>query len=469
MSGRAPAAGSAGSVLRQRVAAIGREWVQDRLLRRVLRNSSYLFASNVISALLSILTANMLGVAGFGILGAVTQFVSNVNRLLSFRMGDLVVRYMGGYLQHGDNERAAALVKVAGLVEALTSLAAYGVLAMIAPLGARYFTADPSLTPLFLVFGLSILGNITTETATGVLQVGNHYRSQALINLVQSVVTALIIIYAYLTHAGLVVAVIGYLVGKMILGLAPIVTALYWLPRMLGRDWWKARLSVLPPWRELARFGISTNLSATINMVARDSEVLWVNFFFSPTQGGYVKTAIAIINLMVMPITPFISTTYPELIRHAAARQWGLLRRLLRRVTLIAAGWTGAVVVGLLLIGRPILFQSWLIFGRVRDIYGPEFLPSFTVVLILLVGYGLANILFWNRPLLLALGLPDYPLKVMFWGMLVKVTLTILLVPRLGYLCEAALLSAYFAVTVGLIVARGLAEIRRRELQDNPA
>ncbi|MRR52729.1 MAG: hypothetical protein EG825_17800, partial [Rhodocyclaceae bacterium] len=85
-----------------RLIAAVQSWTQDRLLRRVVRNSTYLFASNVIAAVLSIVTANLLGVALFGLLGIITGFVANVNRLLSFRMGDVVVKYMGEALAHGE-------------------------------------------------------------------------------------------------------------------------------------------------------------------------------------------------------------------------------------------------------------------------------------------------------------------------------------------------------------------------------
>ncbi len=180
----------------------------------------------------------------------------------------------------------------------------------------------PSTLPLFLIYGLSILSNITTETATGVLQVGGHYKSQALINFLQSVATAAIIVYAYFSQTGLMTVLMAYLTGKMILGLAPIVLALYWLPKMLGNDWLKAPFSLLPPKKEFIKFSLSTNFSSTINMVARDSEVLWVGYFFSPLEAGYFKTALAIINLVVMPITPFISTTYPEITRAVAQFNW---------------------------------------------------------------------------------------------------------------------------------------------------
>jgi len=438
-------------------------WGEDRLLKRVVRNSTYLFASNVISAVLSILTANLLGVAVFGVLGIVISFVSNINRLLSFRMGDVIVRYLGEAMAAKDFGRAGAVVKAAGLIEAATSFLAYLVLALLAPLGARYIAGDPALAPIFLLYGLSILGNITTETATGVLQVGNHYRSQALINFGQSVLTAILIVVAYLNHAGLIFVLVAYLVGKMVLGISPIVVAWYWLPRMLGKEWFKASFTNLPPLRELTGFSLSTNFSGTINMVARDSEVLWVGYFFSPLEAGYFKTALAVINLVVMPITPFISTTYPEINTSIAKGLWQRVRQLLNRVTVISFGWTAAVAVGLILFGRPVLFEAWHVFGRTIQVYKGEFQPSFSVLLVLLAGFGMANVLFWNRPLLLSLGRADYPLWVGFWGMAAKVGLAFLIVPKLGYISEAALLSLYFIFTVSLITVRGMKEINRAE------
>jgi O-antigen/teichoic acid export membrane protein len=268
----------------------------------------------------------------------------------------------------------------------------------------------------------------------------------------------------YMTGGGLVMVIWAYLVGKIILGLGPIVVALYWLPRVLGSEWLRAPLALLPPRRELFRFAISTNFSGTINQIARDSEATWVAVFFRSTAvAGYYKTALAIITLIVMPINPFISTTYPEITRAFASRSWAQLRSLLQRVSLIAAGWTAAVALGLLLLGRQVLFQSWTIFGHSFHIYRAEFLPAFPVLLVLLLGFGTANILFWNRPLLLAQGLADYSLKVSFWAMLAKVALAFVLLPWAGYLAEAALLSGYFVVTVGLMVWRGLREIDRAE------
>ncbi len=62
------------------------------LIRRILKNSGYLFSATGISAFLSmlqgILAARLLGPANFGVLGAVTTFTSTLNRLASFRMNE---------------------------------------------------------------------------------------------------------------------------------------------------------------------------------------------------------------------------------------------------------------------------------------------------------------------------------------------------------------------------------------------
>jgi hypothetical protein len=73
----------------------------DRL-RRVQRNSTYRLPVHY-RAVPCIVTANLLGVAGVAVpMGIITGFVADVNRLLSFRMNDVVVRYVGEAMARGE-------------------------------------------------------------------------------------------------------------------------------------------------------------------------------------------------------------------------------------------------------------------------------------------------------------------------------------------------------------------------------
>jgi hypothetical protein len=120
--------------------------------------------------------------------------------------------------------------------------------------------------------------------------------------------------------------------------------------------------------------------------------------------------------------------------------------------------WTTA---GLLLFGPQLLFSPWALFGRTFFLYDQQYLPAYPILLILLIGYGAANIFFWNRPLLLAQGRANLALRVGFWAMLAKVALGIVLLPRTNYLVEAGLLSGYFLISVGWMVYTGLAALEK--------
>lgn len=98
----------------------------DSLFARVLRNSGYLFSSSFVSAALGfvqgILIVRLLGIESYGALTAVMLFASNVNRLLSFRMSEVTVKYLGEALALDDKPRAAALAKWIGVGETFTSI-----------------------------------------------------------------------------------------------------------------------------------------------------------------------------------------------------------------------------------------------------------------------------------------------------------------------------------------------------------
>jgi O-antigen/teichoic acid export membrane protein len=433
-----------------------RSWRQDNLIRKIVRNSGYMLIGNTLSmAVQSVLTARLLGILGFGIIGTVISFASNVNRLLSFRMGELVGKYVAHYLAEGKKDLAGAALKASALTETLTSVAAYLLLILSAPLAARYIIKDPSTAPLIVFYGLALLANFVTETSTGFLQVSGHFRSQGVINFAQSIVTAGVIVYAYLVKGDIRLVVGAYLLGKSINGFALAGLAAWWARKVLGPGWWRASLKTLPERRKFWGFAFSTNASGTVTMLTRDNEEVWISFLLSPLQTAYYKAAKALMNLVMLPITPFIGVTYPEMTRAVAEKAWDRLRAMLRRLTTISAVWTAGVTLGLLVMGR------WL----VVTVYGADFAPSYPALLILLVGFGLANTLYWNRNLLLSLNLPNYPLNVIIVLGAIKIILTFLLVPLLGYLAEATLLSAFQAISVSLLAWRGLREVRAHELQ----
>jgi O-antigen/teichoic acid export membrane protein len=176
-----------------------------------------------------------------------------------------------------------------------------------------------------------------------------------------------------------------------------------------------------------------------------------VGYFLTSEAAGFYKAAYAIVSLLAVPANPFILTTYPEINKLVVQKNWARLKDFLKKITTVSAA------LNLALAAVFVIFGKWLL-----SIYGADYAAAYPALLALLVGFTFNYILFWNRPLLLSLGLPAFPLQATVAAGLAKLALAFPLVPRFGYVAEAALLSMYYVVSVGTIVWRGMSEIKSK-------
>ena len=434
-------------------------------MRRIFKNSGYLFSATGIAAgismLQSILVGRLLGVAGLGLLGTITVFISVVNKFVSFRMTELVIKYVGHYTETGDQRRAAVVFKSAALAEMAASIAAFLLICLLAPLAATYLAKDASLAYLFVLYGLIVLANLISESSTGLLQVFDRYRRIASLNVVQSILTLVIIFWVYVTNGNIVQIVVAYLIGKTVGALILTIAALTEAGRHWGPGWWKTPFSLLRPQaRELTHFAVSTNLSASLNLINKDGELLWVSLFRGPVEAGFYRTAMSIVNLVQMPVSPLPDATYPEINREAAHKNWKNMRQVLRQGMLIAGGFTLAVAVFLAAFGRQVILLLYK---------NPGFLPAYPALMIMLVGFLVANTFYWNRIALLTLGRPDFPTKVNLVLAVIKIIGILLLVPKFGYLASAALFAGYYICSTSLAAWKTYQILAEREITATPA
>jgi O-antigen/teichoic acid export membrane protein len=448
----------------QKLSAI---WEEDNLLRRVIRNSSYLFSSNVISAVLSLIqtfiAVRLIGVEGWGLVAAIQTFASNINRFLSFRMSEVVLKHLGPALAEEKKQDAAVLVKAAGLSEAITSIIAFLILILLAPWASQTFAKDIRTAPLFAFYGFILLSNLVFETSTGVLQAMHRFDHLGRVNLIQSIITLAMIGGTYVlyrwgsmvTASQLLIAILlAYVVGKTFVGLSLVIVAVQELNRNLEPGWWHISLRELSNKRSLILFALNTNLNGTVNLVFRDNIPLYQAYLLSLTDVGYFKIAMTFIIPITMILDPFIAPTYAEISRTIAKFQWKTTLRLLKRITAIAS----AVVLT--------YWAAWALTGWwvIPALYKKQASPVYPVLLILIAGYGFASIFQWNRSLFLSFGKPGYPIILSTLIGVIELALMSYLVPTYGYLMMAFILSGYFIVSIGLITLRGLWEVRRREM-----
>ncbi len=425
----------------------------DNLFQRVIGNSLHLFSNNTIALGLSVLqgalVTRLLGPAGFGLLGIIMFYASTVNSIFSFRMSELVVRYGGEYLERGEKGKASALMKAASLTELLVSVLAFIIVSVTAFWAEANLAKTSGVAWMFTIYAVGLLANFNVETATGVLQVTDRIKWQGRINLIQSIATTTIIVIAFLSNGTLETILFAYLLSKTILGLGMFIAAQIQLHRVLGGGWWRESFSAIAEWRELIRFALSSNISATIIKIFRESEILWVGFFLSTTAAGYYRVAYMLVSFLSIVTDPLIASTFPEINRLVVQNSWERLKDFLRKVTSLSFAYNFAIAIGF------VLFGQWAIL-----IYSNEtFLPAYPAMIALVAGLAFNYTLFWNRPLLLSLGLPEYPIKVTLVVGLIKIALAFILVPRFGIVAAGALLSFYYIASVGMMAWRGINEI----------
>ncbi len=447
-----------------RLRALYHRIFETEILRRIVRNSSYLVSATVFAAALgmvqNIFQFRVLGPAGVGLLGALATFTNVLNRLTAFRIDELVVRYVRLYQERGESQKAAAVYKLAAGLEALGGLAAFGLILALAPLGVELFSDQPGTEMWFILYGSLVLINIVFDSSDGILQVFDRFNAKAVIDGAQSVVRLGGTLLVFFGGGGLVEIILAELAGRLVRSAAMVMLALRTAREKWGAGWWRTPLGVLQEdRRSLLTFAFSTNLSATVSLVAKDSEDLWVNGFLGNTVGGFYNAARSLIGLLQIPISPLASTTYPELARSVAQKDWASVRHVLRRGSFMASLYSVPVTVGLMLFGETVI-----------TLYaGADYLPAYAPLVVLLIGYLFVNIFYWNRVALLAFNRPVYPTLVNVVGMVLKVIGVFVIGERYGAAGFAALLSGYYIFTIGLAVLRVRADLRNKLAADEAA
>jgi len=428
---------------------------QDALFTKALRSSGALFSANTfalgLSVLQGIMATRLLGPAGFGLLGIVMAYASTVNSLFSFRMGEVVVRYGGEYLAKGEKEKAAALLKAAALAETAVSLLAFLVVVFTANVAETRLAKTSGMAWMFSVYALGLLANFNAETSIGVLQITDRIKLQGFINLIQTIFTTLMIAAAFFWNGGIAVVLAAYLLGKIILGLGLFLAAQIQLRGALGAGWAKTPLAKLSSARDALRFAVSSNISATLIKIFRESELIWVGLFLNTAAVGYYRVAFALVSFLAIPADPLIAVTFPELNRLAVEKNWARLKSFLKKITAFSFAYNFALSAALILLG-----------GWVIQIYaGAEYLPAYPALAALTVGLAFNYALFWNRPLLLALGQPQFPVYATLAAGFIKLALSFWLVPRYGIFAAGALLSFYYIASVGAMAWRGVNQMMK--------
>jgi O-antigen/teichoic acid export membrane protein len=378
-----------------------KHWFRDTHFRSLLKNVSYLAASRGVAAVAGIATLAFagrgLGVTLFGMLILISSYAQAASGLSKFQSWQLIIRYGGAALTAGDHgtfKQATGFALALDLVSGLVGMAA--AMALLPILGP-WFKIPAQYLWLAMVY-CALLPTMGAATPIGVLRALDRF------DLISWQGTADPIARAFL-------AGIAWWMGFSF----PAYVAI-WFITNLGGDLYLWFLA----WRELRRrdllqgirptfrptelvgawkFAIHVNLTSSLMTAWSSIARLLVGGLLGPASAGLYRVAAGLADSTQKPADLLAKAYFPEVMRMnlATKHPWRLM---LRGIALATA--FGIAAVSLVVVGGKALLAALL---------GPEFIPAYPVLLVMLGVPLLAMLSFPMPSMLYALDRPDAPLK----------------------------------------------------------
>jgi O-antigen/teichoic acid export membrane protein len=397
----------------------------DPPLRRLLRNSGWLFASDatVLAAdlLVTVLVARALGVADYGRLGLVWTVVAVVNLVVDVRAWEATTRFLSEFTAREQTSLALATLKLVVLVEAAVAAAGFGLAwATSGPVAA--WLGDASLQPLIVLGALTLVGTAFDRTARAVLRVFDRFRALGLYATLWALGRLALI--AGVLGAG--ARVRGVLLAHVVADVGAAVVLLAIAGREVRARLWGARATARlvvtrPYWREMLTFVGHSSLRATLKVASRRLDVLLLGHYRSAADVGLYQAALRLAQVLEELTDPLYFAAFPQLARswvEARHEYLALLRGLVVGLAILA---TASVLLGVL--AAPLLIEAAL---------GPDYAPAAEPFRLLLVATGVAVATLWATPAALGSGQPAVATKAATCGVAVLVALLAGLVPVWG-------------------------------------
>lgn len=397
----------------------------EEITRKVLRNTSFLFAGRLwflgLNILLTPYLLSRLGVAAYGVWVLVDSLARTV-ALLDLGFATSFVKHVAENDARGNREGVSGVLSTGLAFYALVSLvmlavAVFGVEEILVLFSIPADLEGPTRTALSIVILASIPGNLI-----GVYHsVINGLQRMDVSNVIT---VAMSVFYALgcivVLEIGLGIVGLGFnllatqLLGTVISHFAAhrLYPGLRFSPREIPKHW-----SVL------LRYGLNLHLSGIASLVNAHFDKLLVNRFIGASHVAFYDvgsrppmTARSFAVLLLSSLTPAASEFE---VRKGRDALYELFATASRYVSLMAV----PVFAALIVVSRP-LTEAWV---------GPGYETSVTVLRILAVGFLPYSLAATVSPLVQATGVPHYQRNAETLGLLLNIAFSIVLIQRFGF------------------------------------
>jgi O-antigen/teichoic acid export membrane protein len=378
-----------------------KHWFKDQQLRSLLRNTSYLGMSRAVAAICGIATIAFagrgLGLLLLGTLILITSYTKAVSGLAKFQSWQVIVRYGGHGVAHGDPEHFRIATGFAFSLDLVSGIA--GMLVAVALL--PFISQLVGIQPQYLWLGMfycTLLPTMGAATPSGVLRVLDRFDLIGWSDTMTPISRAILAGFAFLANAPFATYVVIWYVTDLAGDLLTWFLAFRELRRTGHLQGIRPTLrptELVGAWR----FAIDVNLAASVQAIWGPTGRLVVGGLLGPAGAALFRVASTLADSAQKPADLLGRAFYPEIIRmdFTTNKPW----KLMLRVMALASG-VAVLAIGLLLVGGKPLMSV---------VFGKAFLGAYEPLVILMLIPFLGVFGFALTPMLYALGRSAAPLK----------------------------------------------------------
>jgi O-antigen/teichoic acid export membrane protein len=383
-----------------------KHWFKDQHFRSLLRNSSYLGISKIVAALAGIATLAFagrgLGVILFGTLILITSYVKAVNGIVKFQSWQLIVRFGGHGVAHGDPEHFKVATGFAFALDALSGLVGLIIGAALLPFIAAWVGISRDYLWLGMLY-CTLLPIMASATPDGVLRVLDRFDLMSWSDTVQPITRVLLVGAAFATGASFPTYVAIWYATDLVGQIYPWVLGWRELKRHGLIEGMRPTLNptVLPgAWR----FAIEVNLATSVEAVWGPIGRLVVGGLLGPAGAALFRIASMLADSAQKPADLLGKAFYPEIMRMdlSSKKPW----KLMLRGSALASGVALLAIILMVAAGKPLMT---LLFGK-------AFVGAYAPLVVLTAIPFIGIFSFPLAPMLYALGRSDGPLKAKLLG-----------------------------------------------------
>jgi O-antigen/teichoic acid export membrane protein len=383
-----------------------KHWFRDQHFRSLLKNTSYLGVSKIVAAIAGVATLAFagrgLGVILFGTLILITSYVKAVSGIAKFQSWQLIVRYGGHGVAHGDPEHFKVATGFAFALDVVSGIGGMIVGAVLLPFIGQWVGIKPDYLWLGILY-CTVVPIMSSATPDGVLRVLDRFDLISWSSTLLPISRAVLAAAAFVMNASFPVYVAIWFVTDLIGNLYP--WYLGW--RELTRN--GLHVGIRPTLKPDAlpgawRFAIDVNLASSVQAVWGPIGRLVVGGLLGPAGAAFFRVASTLAEAGQRPADLLGKAFYPEVVRMdlSSKKPWKLMLRGTAAVSVIAL----LAIVILLIGGKPLIA---LIFGK-------AFIGAYAPLVILMAVPFIGIFSFPLSPMLYALGRSDAPLKAKLLG-----------------------------------------------------